>query len=235
MNHQKTLLEKLGFLDHDKTMPDHDLFCQYLTRAEVLQKLIRHISPPKSKSYVHDKSLSESKEILGACEIQTSWNREPVGVIAQKVKEKIQLSDCRNRWEIRARRRECPISKGEMQYKTTIGFMDLYVEYQHINEWDWHLHTAKRTKGTLEVSSRRYPVIIEVKTKLHVGDFLRQMNLYREYVKGKAVLGMTSPISPLDRAAVEAENILVIQAGPDFERWKSSVSTLPKKTEVLQL
>ena len=66
-----------------------------------------------------------------------------------------------------------------------------------------------------------------------MGDFLRQMNLYREYVKGKAVLAMTSPISPLDRAAVEAENILVIQAGPDFERWKSSVSTLPKKTEVM--
>ena len=210
-------------------MPDHDLFCQYLTRAEVLQKLIRHISPPKSKSYVHDKSLSENKEILESCEIQKSWNREPVGVIAQKVKEKIHISDCRNRWKIRARRRECPISKGEMQYKTTIGFMDLYVAYQHINKWDRSLHTAKRTKGTLEVSSQRYPVIIEVKTQRHVGDFLKQMNLYREYVKGKAVLAMTSPISPLDSAAVEAENIPVIQAEPDFEWWKSSISTHTSK------
>lgn len=58
---------------------------------------------------------------------------------------------------------EAAISKGNGQYKTTIGFLDLKIEWKSEN--------------------RKGSVIVEVKIhRVTVGDILRQINLYREYV-----------------------------------------------------
>jgi len=60
-------------------------------------------------------------------------------------------------------RLEVAISKGEGQYRTTIGFMDLCIEWKTNNR-----------KGKVIVETKIHPIA--------VGDILRQINLYRGYV-----------------------------------------------------
>ena len=77
-SHERTLLANLGFGDKDKRNPRHDLACQYLAQASVFAKLMAPCLAPK-------------------CEVRSATIKQ-----------------------------EHHITKGQAQYKTTIGFADLY-------------------------------------------------------------------------------------------------------------
>jgi hypothetical protein len=89
---------------------------------------------------------------------------------------------------------EVPISKGYGQYKTTIGFLDLVIGYNFA---------------------------VEVKIlPIGVGDLLRQVNLYREYVPDHSWIVVTAyDISPADKAALMAEGVRHLRLGPAFDDW----------------
>ena len=78
------------------------------------------------------------------------------------------------------------------------------------------------TSFTLK-SRDRYRVIIEVKTVINVGDILRQLKLYSEYVKGSwLVLVSTIPVTSLEHQALIDEGVVVVVLGESFECWKAS-------------
>ena len=90
-----------------------------------------------------------------------------------------------------------------------------------------HHHTwrTKLDNGDLFTykSRDRYRVIIEVKTVINVGNILRQLKLYSEYVKGSwLVLVSTVPVTSLEHQALNDEGVVIVVLGSAFERWKAS-------------
>ena len=75
-----------------------------------------------------------------------------------------------------------------------------------------------------QIASReKYQVIVEVKTVINVGEILRQLKLYTEYVKGaRLVLVSTVPVTSLELTALSDEGVVVVVLGEVFERWKAS-------------
>ena len=136
--------------------------------------------------------------------------------------EKVGFFNCQNHWKSIRVSKEHPISKGEEQYKTTIGFMDVFLECKHYISWEWHLMEDPLVCGKFEdvfLGHRR--ILFEVKTRLKVAEFLRQVKLYKEYTKRSlVVLVMTSPINIAQKETVESEGIRIIQLGSEFQDWK---------------
>jgi hypothetical protein len=74
---------------------------------------------------------------------------------------------------------EVVISKGEGRYRSTIGFLDLMIE------WEENATVPKDEHGWATRSLARGIVVVEVKINpIGIGDLLRQIGLYREYVGG---------------------------------------------------
>jgi hypothetical protein len=102
--------------------------------------------------------------------------------------------------EVRGVRNETPIRKGEGQYQSTVGFLDIYV-YCGI-----------------------YSVAVEVKVNpIGIGDMVRQFNLYRQYAGSIDywVLATTFVLSPIDLDSLKRERIRHVLLGPRFEAWCS--------------
>ena len=91
--------------------------------------------------------------------------------------------------------------------------------FEHHQTW----RTKLDSDTTFTFKSRdRYRVIIEVKTVINVGDILRQLKLYSEYVKGSwLVLVSTVPVTSLEHQALKDEGVVVVVLGESFERWKA--------------
>ena len=117
-------------------------------------------------------------------------------------------------------RKEHPITKGTNQYKTTIGFIDVWMTYTLKQQWKLKPPTGRSI--TFD-SDTNMEVILEVKTVIKVGEILRQLKLYKEYKpKADLVLVSTVPVTALQVSALQAEGIQVIQLGKDFEKWKQA-------------
>jgi hypothetical protein len=118
---------------------------------------------------------------------------------------------------------EVPVSKGEGKYKTTIGFVDVLINWSGIR--------------------REGKVIVEVKiARVSVGDVVRQLNLYGEYVGfnssedlfsaklaalsgapiTRSVRRVLATVYELDAghtALLKREGICHIQLGEGFKKW----------------
>lgn len=114
---------------------------------------------------------------------------------------------------------ECPISKGEGQYKTTIGFVDVILPmgyYPAGGEW---CHV---------------PVFVEVKiTPVGLGEILRQIRLYEEYVGGQfwLLLAGFELSDSLARGLLDA-GVRPVQLGPNFRTWAAAQRAVPRATSV---
>jgi len=92
--------------------------------------------------------------------------------------------------------------------------------FEHHQVWEAKLHSDESIQF---VSRERYRVIVEVKTVINVGDILRQLKLYSEYVKSsRIVLASTVPVTNLEHQALIDEGVVVVVLGEAFERWKAS-------------
>jgi hypothetical protein len=106
-SHQQTLLAKLGFGDPDRKDRRHDLASQYLSQGEAARRLGEMFNP----SAVRDSSRhDEEKSYRGG----RSYDRSQTEAATSSC-----LAD-----EVLGRL-EVPIGKGEGQYRTTIGFLDV--------------------------------------------------------------------------------------------------------------
>jgi hypothetical protein len=144
---------------------------------------------------------------------------------------------------------EQPIHKGDGQYRTTIGFIDVVVTYsffehrsgsylRHAYKPDTYLRTATppdpvpASWQSLPPSSlaHRRAMMIEVKITLtSLGQLLRQIKLYREYADlaavaphGDWVVATRAPLMADDVAALAREGITHVRLRPRFEAYMAA-------------
>jgi hypothetical protein len=221
-SHNRTLLASLGFADEDKLDPKHDLACRYIAQKALVMKLAEMIYPAK-------------------CPYKESWKRPYDGVIAVEMDGTYDrtVSSCG----------QCsfenPLSKGEGQYRTTIGFIDVLArvdvaesvvgkkriranEYKQDAPWaDWEPYQTGGKRGEA--------FGIEVKiTPVGTGEIIRQINLYRQYlpVPGKYerrpmkrvpfVLATAFPISEASSEQLVGEGINHVVLSSAFDAFCES-------------
>lgn len=219
MRAQSTLLSKLGFQDTDKQLPDHDLACLYLTEKDVITKIQHYFTPPQTKKNIQWKRLLQNKELQRACKIDV-YSKDELDILAQQIQKQINIIKIENHWKTTEIQKEKPISKGKEQYKTTIGFLDVFLRYTHKYIVHWQLKSNPEIGGTI-TKTILSSIIFEVKTHLHVSDFLRQIKLYKEYQSNSiGVLVVTKPISSEQYMPIYRENIQIIHLDEDFQLWK---------------
>ena len=140
---------------------------------------------------------------------------------------------------------ERPVSKGSGKYKTTIGFIDVVLPMSH------QIIVAEGTTRTVysesigkykEITagihwSSKVDVFVEVKIALvGLGDVLRQINLYREYIHGyRWVLAAAFPMSTAMVDGLRSHNIFPVQLGDGFRKWAAEQHAAPKATDVVSL
>ncbi len=193
----RTLLASLSFADPDKKNVRHDLACQYVAQPKVADKLV--------KMFVKQET--------------TPFGQYGAGILVEPG-EKAFLSD-RRTWRFtqtssaeiakaQSAALEVPISKGDGQYRTTIGFVDAHIPFtvvrltkeEHLLEWRMlrdppaHGHVAPYNAALVgnQISDPAGPtpservdsflgdLFVEVKiAKESLGNMLRQINMYNEY------------------------------------------------------
>jgi hypothetical protein len=133
-SHDRTLLASLSFGDPDKKDPMHDLACEYLSQQEQARRLVELLEPvatssaaqrvtlvsfPQGARYYDDRVYGSDdhahKEMQGWCQksqyilVEASLQSDDL-IVESKI--------------------ESAISKGEGQYKTTIGFLDVSTSWE---------------------------------------------------------------------------------------------------------
>lgn len=156
-SHDRTLMAKLGFSDPDRGTPDHDLACLYMASKGVCEQvaaLLARFAPAGLKE-------SPDKVVVSATP-------------------------------------EFHLRKGEGQYSTTIGFVDVlyrvhimgpefsYREQDGVDQSspDWREWKPRYVTRTGRRYLARYPLACEVKiSSPPIGDLLRQMRVYTDYLR----------------------------------------------------
>jgi hypothetical protein len=182
-SHDRTLLAKLGFADPDKGSDLHDLACQYLAQPEVAVKVFNATNSKWWRIFeirqfdVDMPQCSFSKEYFWACQFKVA-NTSISNVRFKKAEFEVH------------------IAKGEGQYRSTIGFMDLRNQYEVSIRFegkrgvfltkDWECKSVAKSwveDPASQIATIHSEVPIEVKiSNTNAGDILRQIQLYREYV-----------------------------------------------------
>lgn len=113
---------------------------------------------------------------------------------------------------------ESPLSKGEGQYKTTIGFLDLLVRFDSLEpsqvyeDHRWVPAEDKWIGGAMAIEVKISPVSL--------GDIIRQVNLYAEYQTGTHWLVVTEfSLSPEDVATLKSASIRHRRLGGKFSEY----------------
>jgi len=121
---------------------------------------------------------------------------------------------------------EVVISKGEGQYKTTIGFLDVQIGWRRHLVYEskfGRLDYGHLAEGSYDGSfDNRGSVVVEVKINpTGIGDIIRQFNLYREYVRltDAWVLATTYPLDAGQVDTLKQSNIHPILLGEGFQKW----------------
>lgn len=167
-SHERTLLASLGFADADKRDRRHDLACQYLSQSEnaraLVQLFVDSIDPEPFEEDV--------KHGYGPVVIEREGSRQFI------IKDQPRVTT------------EFPVTKGEGQYKTTVGFLDVVIrDWLKLENVFMERRRTYETQPWGEWISRTQEidlpraVLVEVKiTPVGAGDIIRQINLYREFL-----------------------------------------------------
>lgn len=137
---------------------------------------------------------------------------------------------------------EIPLSKWQDRYKTTIGFMDVAIPVRayEIGVEDgaryepMHVADVEEAKADgCEVIDGPGDLVIEVKTSFtNLGDILRQIKLYREYLEARAmvlwILATTFEMTEADVESLKAEDIFHVFLGEGFQKWAKAREKSPK-------
>ncbi len=227
-SHDRTLIAKLGFADPDKREPLHELACQFLTQPETAIRF----------AIVSERPCQEINQTIQAefqhfCSLTGNYR---LGRQARYSFARFRILDALL---------ETPISKGDRQYRTTIGFIDVSLKFcstYTLSDFavfsgfecscckkkfaDW---PEKGPHPENEFTSKSWNVNIEVKiARIPVSDAIRQIALYREYVPNVGWgLATPWPISQHEKKALDDLNIGHILLGEGFERFCQKAKELP--------
>ena len=209
----RTLIASLGFADPDKKNPLHDIACQYLAIADNAYQVISSLRIPQP-------TAEEAFELNGK---QGAYKRESTG---------------RPRFCIGNPEYELMLSKGEGQYRTHIGFIDLTIPFQAITpiaitEFRPNKYVDMRNKIPWEQFSvvskedgnwtLRSTVAIEVKIgQVPIGDVLRQIRLYQMHARFGMdywLLATAYSISVEDAAVLQGAGIYHVKLGEKFDAY----------------
>jgi len=226
-SHDRTLLAKLGFADADKGDRRHDLACRYLATPEVARRLIASIYPDTPTVVdLHD------------------------GLVEREGRKLFSIEDGPHH------QLEAPVSKGEGQYKTTIGFVDLLLRFSVVEvfagrrRWRfeqgcgperWSAYMSETRIKELPWSDwreesalreHRLPCLLGVEVKIRpvgVGEILRQVNLYREYQPTTTWVAATAfPMTAADVASLREQKVRHALLGRGFEEFVRRTDAEPQ-------
>ncbi len=216
-SHDRTLLASLSFGDPDKKDPMHDLACEYLSQQEQARRLVELLEPAATSGaakrvtlvsftqgarYYEDRVYSSDEH---AHKEMQEWCPKSQYIL---VEASLQSDDLIVESNI-----ESAISKGDGQYKTTIGFLDVSTS------WERRIVYAAGKEARRVTNDGR--IIIEVKIgSINVGDVVRQINLYRQYVGASAwVLATAFDLDAGQVDMLRQAKIHPIRLGAGFSNW----------------
>jgi hypothetical protein len=201
-SHDRTMLSSLGFADPDKKDRRHDLACQYLAIPDVAGQIIDILVRPSLSARTKD---VDERKFRGRVVYEFGELYRP--------------------------RFEEPIVKGEGQYRTVVGFLDVVLPFSWTfrqegemrafegDPWQPHENTFGSTSAVI-LEAKIYPV--------GVGDIVRQVNLYREFRKipeGSIDLpyhwcvATAFDLSAADVSMLRESRVRHIRLGEAFEEW----------------
>ncbi len=224
----KTLLMNLGFNDPDKKLKTHDLGVTFLSQNHIIEKIV--------PLYFKGNDILSMFEYSWIDKISGTYNKYKYTKFPGYKIIKIDIHT------------EYPVSKGEKQYKTTIGFLDgiITINISYIdktfkclnNDHKRNNYLAIEEKGSCPcdldnkecvwagieiIQSTDLVIYVEIKiTPQTSGDIIRQINLYREHMSSKNIkflLAYNFDLSETEIKTIEAENILCVKLGSQFETW----------------
>ena len=212
--HERTLLARLGFADPDRRDPLHDIACRYLATSAVSLRVAKLLGLEYSQRMrcFRTESWFEMK-----CETSRSI--------------KMVHSEC-----------EHEIYKGVGQYRTTVGFLDVFLKI----ELEEIITNVQKRRYRSEPSSEpwepsrdftepdREIAAIEVKsTDVPVSDVMRQINLYRSYSDIKYwILATTYPLSQSQFDCLANARILHVHLGQRFQDFAKEQANAPCSNSV---
>lgn len=199
--HDKTMLARLGFADPDRREPLHDQACRYLTTAPAISRIVDVLG----LEYSHRASRFEytpGRQHRCQTDRTVAWTDATF---------------------------EREISKGYGQYRTTIGFIDVHLQFRleyrryqveqrrtvhNRPEEPWTPLEDYTEPGTSEVA-------IEVKaTSTPLGEVIRQINLYRSYSRISSwILATTYPLTQSQVDCLSNERIKHVVLGANFRKY----------------
>ncbi len=197
--YHRTLIARLGFADRDRQLPEHDLACQYLARAEVMQAILRRYLPQPEQSLVPK---------FGAPE-------RVYGLYTQVLAPTFS-----------APRFEVPIPRGRPPSGSVVGFLDLVLSGEVEVVYEERERSTEQISYGPQPMSVSPRVLIEVKiTPTNVSEILRQLQFYRQHLDPAGeryvwVAVTRFPISVEDKAMLSGAGIGHLRLGARFEAYR---------------
>ena len=192
--HDRTLLATLGFADPDKRDERHYSACKFLVQPDVLRDIAARYVPAPQPDY--DVNLGGADKVVWVLTKDLAVDLVPGSLTVD-----ISGAGC-----------ELAISKGDGQYKQTIGFADAWFVARSRAEYTYRrADGAERTTAT----GQSFATIFEVKIgAVGVDSVLRQFALYKEHLAGRRFPFPGPPPGPAELAAMEWHALQWVLATP---------------------
>ena len=223
-SHDRTMLAKFGFADPDRKEPLHDVACQYLVSKEVAGRLSSFLKQNEQEYPAGKEQFTVRGGNVLSAGHEKRYTKEFVGPLLSQAA------------------RECEISKGYGQYRTTVGFCDIVlyfrIELHYRNVCVRDELETRSGFGRLEkfgewrkaadecINLDAGKIGIEVKvTAVSMSDVIRQVKLYRSYSGIDSwLIATTYEIGPGDLEFIKNEGIGYVRLANKFQAFVANQS-----------
>lgn len=231
-SHDRTLIARLGFSDPDRKDPRHDLACQYVVeqREQIARMALSDLSLKVTAEDLRHVAWRKADRAGFSC--PTCGTRVGRGCRCNEIdaaiakKFGVSAGDLRIVCDMHA---ECEqiIQKGEGQYRTTIGFADVYITG----------HRVVQLGGERYLGYPERAIGVEVKIQpISWAEVLRQIRLYAEYLPAEVwVLAAAYAVSASDVEMLQANDVMTVRLGSKFETWAKAQAKKPRKSTAREI